>query len=143
MVLPLPSGSTKASPTPRVTTTPSRNTPAPTQTQPQQVPRLNGEGSVSSCDGSGADWVVTLSVTATLTGASSGNNPQGLGGRTGQLRNLEFNGDGGTEFSASTQITIGPSSEAATGDLQWNVTVTVPGHPAVEDSGTVQYNCSL
>ena len=140
MVIPVPSTSTKPtnSPTPRQS---PRNSPTPTQTQTQLNPSLDGNGNATCADSSG-NWVVTLSVTAVLTGAPSGNNPQGRAGKPGDPRPFTLNGDGTTSFTGQATITIGASAEPASGSVEWNVSVTVTGAGSVPDSGTATYSCS-
>jgi hypothetical protein len=137
-MMPLPSASTKPSPTPRPS--PPRNSPSPTQTQTQQQPQLTGNAS-STCMNNGTDWLVNLSVTALLTGATSGNNPQGRAGKPGDLQSFTLNGDGSASFSGSASINVGSSGGLVTGSIDWSVTVIVQGAGSVTDSGTEAYSC--
>ncbi|HZM80624.1 MAG TPA: hypothetical protein VFC19_33290 [Candidatus Limnocylindrales bacterium] len=144
MMMPLPGGSTKPTTSPTPKASPTRNSPTPTRTQTQLNPDLNGSGSASACRDNGNDWVVDLTVTATLTGAQEGNDPQGRGGKSGDLQNVTLSGTGTTSFNGQlTGITVGPHDAAASGSLQWSVTVTVPGAGPVSDNGTASYTCSL
>lgn len=140
VALPLPSASTKASPTPKASTASPRNSPSPTRTQTQN-PVLTGSAN-ASCSDDGADWVVTVSVTAALTGASAGTDPQGQAGKPGELQTFAMSGGGGTSFSGQRPVTIAPNTDPApSGSLQWRVTVTVPGTGPKEVSGSVPYTC--
>jgi len=142
MVLPLPSSSTKASPTPKPSTAPPRNSPSPTQTQTQLNPSLSGSAT-GTCGRSGSNRVVDLTVTAVLTGAPAGNNPQGQAGKPGDPQQpFTLSGSGGISFSGQVSITVGPDTEPATGSIQWSVTVTVPGAGPVQASGSEPYSCS-
>ena len=121
---------------------PPRNSPTPTQTQAQLNPQLSGSAS-ASCRDNGTEWVVELSVTATLTGAPQGDNPQGQAGKSDNLKPFTVNGGGTTSFSGQASVSVGASGTNATGTLQWNVTVTVPGAGPEQDSGTESYNCTV
>lgn len=140
---PTPSVSTKpASPTPRLTATTQKPGPNPTPTQTQtQTPRLTGSGS-TTCAGPVDRWLVDLSVTATLTGAPSGTDPQGRAGQGGSLNPFPVSATGGTSFTGHASIDVGPNTAPAQGTIHWSVTVTVPGGGTVEANGNESYSCS-
>jgi len=139
VVIPFPSGSTKPSPTPKPS--PTRNSPTPTQTQTQLNPQLSGSAN-GECGDNGTDRYVDLSVTANLTGAPAGNNPQGQAGKPGDLQPLNTSG-GPTSFRGTIRVVVGALPAAATGSIDWNVTVTVDGVPEpVRASGSRNYDCS-
>jgi hypothetical protein len=142
--LPFPTASTRptSSPNPRQPLPPGM-IPTPTETQTQLNPDLNSNGSKGACVDDGANWVITLSVTATLTGAPQGDSPQGLAGKQDDLRPFNVNGGGTTSFHGQMTITLGPNGETASGTVAWSLTVTVPGFGPVSDGGSEGYSCGI
>lgn len=139
LVPPVPTSSTKPTQSPTPKLSPPRNSPTPTQTQEQLTPTLTGSAT-ASCTNNGTDWVVTLNVTATLTNGS-GNSPQGQAGKPGNPQPFSLSGTG-TTFSGQASITVGPNTDPPpSGNIDWQVTVTVPGTGMVSDNGSKSYSC--
>jgi hypothetical protein len=137
--LPVPTSSTKPTQSPAPRTSPPRNSPSPTQTQTQLAPDLNGSAT-ATCADDGTNWVVELSVTATLTNGS-GNSPQGQAGKPGNLQGFSMTGSG-TTFSGQATVNVGPRTDPPpSGSLEWRVTVTVPGTGMVSDGDSKSYTC--
>ncbi|WP_117212887.1 hypothetical protein [Allorhizocola rhizosphaerae] len=138
----LPSDLSIATPTPKTSSRPP-NSPTPTRTtqsprpSPTRAPELNGSGS-TACASEGGSWLVTVTLSATLTGATSGTDPRGQAGSS----SVELNGSGGTSFSGQTTINAGPDSASVQGTIQWTVTVTVSGAGTITANGSVGFTCT-
>lgn len=147
MPLPVPSVSTKtvANPSPARTTAAAPAPPSPAQSQaPPPNPQLNGSGT-ANCAPDGENWIVTVSVSANLTGAPSGGTG-GQGEATGGGSTKTFNlGGSGTSFNGGTTFDVGddaPGTPPSGGSVAWEVTVTVAGFGSVEDGGSASYTCT-
>jgi hypothetical protein len=137
---PLPSTGTK--PTISTTPRPSATTRGPqpsTTTQAPPAPRLTGSGNATCASQSGT-WVVTVVLTANLTDAASGTDPQGRAGQGGSMNSFALTGTG-TSFSGQTTVEAGPDSARVDGTIEWSVTVTVPGVGNVGDNGSKSFTC--
>ncbi len=125
--------------TPRPSTTTRGPSPSPTQTQTQtDPPKLAGSGNWACAGIAEGRRIVMVSLSATLSNASSGTDPQG---QAGGGASFGLSGSGTTSFSGQKSVDVGAEADPPTGTISWSVTVTVAGTGDVSDSGSVGFNC--
>lgn len=101
---------------------------------------LSGTGG-TTCSREGGQWRVRISVAVTVSDPPPGVSPRGQGGPSGSMQSFSLSG-GGSSFSGSTTVAVGPDSSPNVGTVQWVVTMTVPGGQTVRDENYEGYSCA-
>ncbi len=101
---------------------------------------LSGTGG-TTCSREGGQWRVRISVNVTVSDPPPGVSPRGQGGPSGSMQSFSLSG-GGSSFSGSTTVAVGPDSSPNVGTVQWVVTMTVPGGQTVRDENYEGYSCA-
>ncbi len=127
--------STTSAPRPTVTT---QGPTTPTDEPP--APSLSGSAD-ADCTSESGNFVVSFSVTATLSGAASGTEPRGRAGQGSPSDPFTVNGSG-TAYTGAVTITVGPDAGATvSGSIMWTVAVTV-GAETVNTGGSESFSCA-
>ncbi len=122
-------------------TQPTTHGPKPTPTQPGSYnTQLKGSGS-TSCSNDNGQWRVRVLVSVTVTDPPPGLVPQGQVGISGSMQGFSLSG-GGTSYSGSASVLVGPSSSPSVGTVQWLVTMSTPDGWTVREESFEGYSCA-
>ena len=121
---------------------PTTQGPPPTTTQPGGTynTQLTGTGS-TTCTNESGQWRVRILVNVAVSDPPPGLRPQGQGGLSGSMQGFSLSG-GGTSYSGSVTISVGPSSSPNVGTVQWLVTMSVPGGRTARDESFEGFSCA-
>ncbi len=120
-------------------TTEGPQQPVPTQTRTYTT-QLTGTGS-TVCTAEGGQWRVRIIVNVTVSDPPPGLTPQGQAGLSGSMQGFSLSG-GGSSYSGSATVSVGPSTSPNVGTVQWVVTISVPGGRIARDESFEGYSCA-
>jgi hypothetical protein len=80
-------------------------------------------------------------VNVTVPDPPPGLAPQGQAGLSGSMQGFSLSG-GGSSYSGSATVSVGPSSSPNVGTVQWVVTMSVPGGRTARDESFEGYSCA-
>jgi hypothetical protein len=122
-------------------TQPITHGPKPMPTQPGSYnTQLTGSGS-TTCANDGGQWRVRILVSVTVSDPPPGLVPQGQVGLSGSMQGFSLSG-GGTSYSGSASVLVGPSSSPSAGTVQWLVTMSAPDGWTARDESFEGYSCA-
>lgn len=124
-------------PNPQSTTQGPQSTPTQPHTYSTQ---LTGTGS-TTCTNEGGQWRVRILVNVTVSDPPPGLTPQGQAGLSGSMQGFSLSG-GGSSYSGSTTVSVGPAPSPNVGTVQWVVTMSVPGGRTARDESFEGYSCA-